>query len=216
MVGQGDDEVEALAVEIWVDDLPIRIVTTYGPQVGDSVERKLKFWNFIEREANNASESGSGFILQMDSNANLGKEVIKEHPNDQNYNRKLFCNFLERMSHLTIVNALPVCEGLITRMRKSSRGVEMSILYVFLTCDQILPYIKRMVIDEKREHSLTNFSTMKNLGRVIESDHNVEILEVDLSYSEMKQDRIEMFDFKNKKSQTVFKNLTSSTSDFSR
>jgi exonuclease III len=88
-VGQGDDEVEALAVEIWFDDLPIRIVTAYGPQVGDSVERKLKFWDFIEREANNTSESGSGFILQKDSNAHLGKDVIKKGPNDQNSNGRL-------------------------------------------------------------------------------------------------------------------------------
>ena len=189
-VGQGDDEVEALAVEIWVDDFPIRIVTAYGPQVSDAVERKLKFWDFIEREANNAFENGSGFILQMDSNSHLGKDVIKEDPNDQNSNGKLFCDFLERMPHLTIINSLPICEGLITRMRKTSRGLEMSVLDVFVTCEQILPYIKRMVIDEKREHALTNFSTMKNLGRVIESDHNVEILEVNINYSDIKQERI--------------------------
>ena len=115
-VNQGDDEVEALAVEVWIEDFPIRIVTAYGPQVGDPVERKLKFWDFIEREANEAFENGSGFILQMDSNAHLGNEVIEGDPNDQNSNGKLFCEFLDRMPHLTIVNTLPVCEGLITRM----------------------------------------------------------------------------------------------------
>ena len=70
-VSQGDDEVECLAVEIWVDDFPIRIVTAYGPQLGDKLERKQKFWSFIEREAINAFENGSGFILQMDSNSHL-------------------------------------------------------------------------------------------------------------------------------------------------
>ena len=62
-VGQGDDEVEALAVELWVDDFPIRIVTAYGPQVSDAVERKLNFLDFIEQQATNAHESGCGFIL---------------------------------------------------------------------------------------------------------------------------------------------------------
>ena len=34
-VAQGDDEVEVLAIEIWVDDFPVRVVTAYGPQLSD-------------------------------------------------------------------------------------------------------------------------------------------------------------------------------------
>ena len=30
-VAQGDDEVECLAVEVWVDEFPVRVVTAYGP-----------------------------------------------------------------------------------------------------------------------------------------------------------------------------------------
>ena len=85
---------------------------------------------------------------------------------------------------------------------------------VFVTCERILPFITKMVIDEKREHAITNFSTMKKLWRVIKSDHNVETLEINLNYSDMKQERIEIFDFKNKESQTTFKNITSQTNDF--
>ena len=49
-VAQGDDEVECLSIEIWVDEFPIRVVTAYGPQLGDKLERKQKFWDFIQRE----------------------------------------------------------------------------------------------------------------------------------------------------------------------
>ena len=70
-VAQGDSEVEVLSVEIWGDDFPVRIVTAYGPQLYDNVEKKQKFWSFIEREANSAFEHGARFILQMDSNAHL-------------------------------------------------------------------------------------------------------------------------------------------------
>ena len=42
-VAQGDDEVEVLAIEIWVDDFPVRVVTAYGPQLSDKHEKKLKF-----------------------------------------------------------------------------------------------------------------------------------------------------------------------------
>ena len=63
-------------------------------------------------------------------------------------NGMLFCDFLERNPHLTVVNSLPICEGTITRMRKTTKGVEKSILDVFVVCDKILPYTTRMVIDE--------------------------------------------------------------------
>ena len=52
------------------------------------------------------------------------------------------------------------------------------------------------------------------MGRVIESDHNVEILELNLQFSNMKPSREEFFDFKNKNSQVLFKNLTTNTKDF--
>ena len=35
-----------------------------------------------------------------------------------------------------------------------------------------------MVIDEQRQHVLTNFNPIRNGGRAIESDHNTEILEL--------------------------------------
>ena len=134
-VAIGDDEVECLVVEIWIDDFQIRILTAYGPQLSDASERKIKFWDFIEREARNAIESGAGIIIQMDSNSHLGKDVIKNDVNDQNLNGKLFANFLERMPNLSIINSLDLCEGAITRMRKTTRGAEKSILDMFVTCD---------------------------------------------------------------------------------
>ena len=47
-VAQGDDEVECLAVEVWVDNFPIRVVTGYGPQSGDSSEKKQNFGNSLK------------------------------------------------------------------------------------------------------------------------------------------------------------------------
>ena len=63
-VAQGDDKVECLAVEVWVDDFPIRVVISYGPQLGDPLAKKQKFWNFIEQQAMNAYESGSGLFCK--------------------------------------------------------------------------------------------------------------------------------------------------------
>ena len=214
-VAQGDDEVECLVVEIWVEDFPIRIITAYGPQLGDSSDRKQKFWNFLDNEVNNAFNCGSGVLIQMDSNSHLGKEVIENDVNDQNVNGRLFCEFLDRNPQLSLINSLPICEGKITRMRKTTRGVEMSILDVFVTCNQILPYIVKMSIDEKREYVLTNYNAIKSKGNVIESDHNNCELEINLFFSPLKQDREEIFEFRNQESQMLFKQLTSNTKEFS-
>ena len=152
---------EALTVEIWADDFPVRVTTAYGPQICDSHERKQKFWQFLEREVENADAAGAGFILQMDSNCHVGKELIEKDVNPQNFNGKLFAQFLERNQHLTLINSLSLCEGLITRMRKMTNGVELSILDVFITCNKILPFIIKMKIDERRENTLSNFSAVK-------------------------------------------------------
>ena len=100
-------------------------------------------------------------------------------------------------------------------MRTTSRGVEMSILDVFVTCNQILPYIVKMHIDEKREYVLTNYNAIKSKGKVTESDHNNCELEINLLFSPIKQDRIEIFEFRNQESQMLFKKLTSDTQEFS-
>ena len=213
-VAQGDDEVECLVVEVWIEDFPVRILVGYGPQLSDTLDSKTKFWSFIEREADLAHKAGAGFILQMDSNCHLGKDFLENDVNDQNLNGKLFIQFLERMPNLTLINSLPLCEGSITRMRKTIKGVEKSILDVFVTCERILPYISKMKVDEKREHVLTNFSSVKKVGRVIESDHNPVILEVNLEFSPIKPERIHVFQFKNKESQKEFKKMTTETSEF--
>ena len=88
-----------------------------------------------------AHNVGAGFILQMDSNAHLGKDALKDDINEQNVNGKLFVQFLERIPNLTLINSLDLCEGSITCMRKTTRGTERSILDVYVTCEKMFPYI---------------------------------------------------------------------------
>lgn len=72
-----------------------------------------------------------------------------------------------------------------------------------------------MVIDEPRAHVLTNFNPSKQRGKAIESDHNTEIIELELSYQRKKEERKELFNFKNKECQHAFFELTSETSKLS-
>ena len=62
-----------------------------------------------------------------------------------------------------------------------------------------------MIIDEKREFCVSNFAQFKKNRRVIESDHNGLILELDIQFSYKKLERKEMFNLKNKECQEAFK-----------
>ena len=59
-VSQGNDKVEYMTIEVWINDFPIRVLTAYGPQLGDSQERKDKFWEAIEKEVKKLMLLGLG------------------------------------------------------------------------------------------------------------------------------------------------------------
>ena len=93
-------------------------------------------------------------------------------------------------------------EGEITRMKKTNRGVEQSI---WMCMSLLIRYHKDESWRKQRIH---------RVGRVIESDHNPDILEMNLQFSKFKSERIEIFNFNYSEAQKVFRNLTTNTSVF--
>ena len=65
-------------------------------------------------------EDGTAIIIQMDANCHLGSNIIENDPNVQNENGKIFEDFLSKNTNLNLLNALPICQGLITRYRKNN------------------------------------------------------------------------------------------------
>ena len=72
-----------------------------------------------------------------------------------------------------------------------------------------------MIIDEKKEYALSNFSKIK--GKLVkkDSDHNTLILYADIQYFLKKPDRIELFNFKNPECQEKFLKITNETQSLS-
>ena len=64
-------------------------------------------------------------------------------------------------NNLIVVNATNLCEGLITRIRKTILNTEKSILDYFIVCRDMFKKIERMKIDEERFYTLTKYSTTK-------------------------------------------------------
>ena len=69
-----------------------------------------------------------------------------------------------------------------------------------VVCDKVLPLVEKMIVDEARQHVLTNFIG----GKSVESDHNNEILKLNMQYHEQKKERVEIFNFKNAQCQENF------------
>ena len=213
---KGSDEIEAMSIDVFVKAMQIRCVVAYGCQENSLLEKKIAFWKFIEEEAITARNSGSGFMLQFDGNLWAGSKIIPEDPRPQNKNGKLFEEFLARQKQLTVVNSLPLCEGLITRVRMKDGKEEKSVLDFFVVCSRILPHISRMKIDDDKNHILTNYKPARKGKKATDTDHFTEILDVDLEVVPEKPQRREIFNFKNKKAQEIFKEKTSKTEEFSK
>ena len=204
-ISKGDDEVEILVVEISVENMKIRCVCGYGPQEYDKTEKKEKFWAKLSSEVKDASLNEACLIIQMDGNLWGGPELVKNDPNQCNNNGKMFKTFLEDNPQLTIANNLDSCEGSLTRVRKTSKKVEESILDFFLICDTLKHFVTQMVVDEEKMFALSRYS--KIFGKV-NSDHNTLILNMNIQIQKKKPGREEFFNFRNKECQEIFHDLT--------
>ena len=140
----------------------------------------------------------------MDGNLWAGKEVIKNDVHECNNNGKLFQEFLKKHTHLIVVNNLDLCQGLITRRRKTSKGLEEAVLDFFVICNRISRFIVKMTVDEEKQFVLSRYGKEKGKYIKKDSDHNTMILDMDISYFLKKPDRIELFNFKNKNCQDAF------------
>ena len=86
LVRQGDDETECMSVEVATGQTTFRCVVGYGPQSDDCLERKQKFWNYLDQEIQIAKDRNIGLIIEMDSNSWAGPNLIPGDPNQQNSN----------------------------------------------------------------------------------------------------------------------------------
>ena len=213
LVRDGGDEVEAITVDINVKKMKISCTTAYGPQKNDPKVKIDKFWQYLEEESKKAKLEGKGYILQGDLNAWLGSRIIPNDPRDQNKNGKIMEDFLIR-NQLTVVNSLPKCKGLITRIRKCLDKYQESVIDFFVVCELVLPHVVSMEVDDKKKHVLTNYTQVKRGGRAVDSDHVPLELKLDLKHIPTKPARVVLYDNKNRDGQKRFKDLTSETQEF--
>ena len=111
------DYVETLSLEIAVKEMKNICYVAYGCQENYVFGKKNLCCAFLDEEVLRAKKSGSGFVMHFDGNLWAGANIIPGDPRPQNRNGKLFAEFLSQNPHVSVVNALPLCKGLITRRR---------------------------------------------------------------------------------------------------
>ena len=213
LVRDGGEEVEALAVDIFVKKMGIACITAYGPQENDLKGKKATFWRFLEEEAKRADIQGKGYILQGDLNAWLGDKIIAKDPRKQNENGKLMEIFLKE-NNLTVVNGLDLCKGVFTRIQKRQGVVVKGILDFFVVCNRIISLITGMEIDDMKKNVPTNYTQVRKGGRAVDSDHVPLELTLDMKIPPTRPTRVVVYNFNNKNGQNLFKQMTGNTEEF--
>ena len=171
LVGDGDDDNEVLVIQVQVGKYSVRVFNCYGPQEDEDYQKKVIFWNTLEKDVISAINQNCYVLIQMDGNAKVGANVIKADPNKQSENGALLIDLLHRQN-LHLLNLSDRCQGTITRHRETIHGVEKSILDYVIVCPGLYSHFVEMVIDEGRLHTLTKYASTKGCKRKVESDHN--------------------------------------------
>ena len=194
-----DEEEEILVVEAELAKSKVRYINGYGPQENSPEYTRKQFYDQLDLEIKKAKLAETLVCIEMDSNAKLGPSIIPGDPKPMSENGKL----LEKVivdNELIVVNATHICEGIITRYRKTVNGEEESVLDHFIVCRDMFKLVKNMKIDEIGQYSLTKYSNKtgeKSYAK--ESDHRTIIIELNLAWPpETKhEERVEIFDYKN-------------------
>ena len=98
-----------------------------------------------------------------------------------------------------------------TRRAQLTNHTIESILDFFIDCDQILPLVSKMMIDENGMYALTKYR--KN--QIVKTDHNILKLELNLNFQNDKIiERVEVFNLRNKLCQEDSKEKTTNTDKF--
>lgn len=203
----GEDE-EILSVNIKIDKLKIKVINIYAPQVSETFEKRNKFWSEVDGECRKAREANIEIIIQGDTNAWVGSDVIPGDTNKRNSSGEILNEFLKRNPDITVLNGLSNCEGVITRRRQKLDKIEESSIDMIMTSENLTANLIHMKIDEEKEHAVTNFTKKHNKKKITSTDHNVITAEFGICVKKKVSQRIEIFNFNDPESIEKFKEAT--------
>ena len=204
-----DQDLEILVIQIKINNIHIRILNAYGPQEYANHENIINFYSTLDQIIQNAKFDECLILCQLDANAKVGHNIIKNDPHPQTSNGKYLVDLVDRNS-LVLCNATDKCQGLITRRRITQNKIEESIIDYLIVCENMFSFLESMIIDQSNIHS--RYIRRNNQVKVIPSDHIPIIGHFKLKWNPnmiLNSKRRSIFNFKNKAGISKFKQLTS-------
>ena len=131
-----ETEVEVLVVEGNIGTNKVRFINGYGTQEGPQ-EINSPFFDRLDFEIKSAQLVGTLICMELDANSKLGSKHIPGDPKEQSSNGKLLEKVVED-NELVVVNGTDLCEGVITRFRKTINDCEESTIDFFIVCRRFL------------------------------------------------------------------------------
>ena len=95
------DDDDILVVETKLEDKKCRFINGYGKQENEDENIRKSFFNKLEIEIEKSKLNGSFTCIQLDANAKVGKDIIKNDPAETpTPNGKLLIDMVKRLKIL--------------------------------------------------------------------------------------------------------------------
>ena len=167
----------------------VRVIVAYGPQENEEVEERKDFFIKLSIEIEKTIHAGEGVIVIGDMNAKLDCDPEKNQINGVSGNGVILAE-LVKSYHLQVMNFSNLCKGQWTWSKEINGVMNKSRLDYLIVSENISKVIRNMEIDENK--NLCPFHRVKVKGgnyKVVYSDHNPLITELELIPSKTKEPR---------------------------
>jgi exonuclease III len=211
LIGNNDDDLELLVVEVTINSMRTRFLTGYGPQEDSSEDIINKFYAGLEEEIMLCEQENCGLVAELDCNAKLGKELIEGDPNVMSNNGKMLWEIMERRE-CTVVNTTKECNGVITRSIQKGKTKEESVLDYVIVNAIMAQHVESMEVAESKAKSLTRYKK----GKAIPSDHNILTCTFNIPVEKKTPARTEIYRLRNEEELKKFKEATTNTDKFTK
>ena len=105
---------------------------------------------------------------------------------------------------------------LLQEVKKGKRSYENSILEFFVVCEEMLPHITSMEVDEGKPDISSNYTQVRRGGRVVNTKHVPIEKNLDFIIFPTHPTRNTIYNFKSQQGRDTLKELCNETNEFSR